>query len=122
MLRSRSTKRHSVPRSRWYLDPTGQLIAGLTIDGTLFFLSREVPSAGRRSSTGPGVVPVKIQLFVDDPAAAHRKAVSAGAVEREPVQGYEGGATQSRAVKRLVQGILVDPFGHVWVIGKILEQ
>ena len=74
----------------WYMDPTGQLIAGLSIDGTLFFLSREVPPAGRRSSTGPGVVPVKIQLFVDDPVAAHRKAVAAGAVEREPVQGYEG--------------------------------
>ena len=106
----------------WYMSPTGQLIAALSIDGTLFFLSREVPAAGRRGSTGPSVVPVKIQLFVDDPVAAHRKAVDAGAVEREPVQGYEGGATQSRAVKRMVQGTLVDPFGHVWVIGKILEQ
>ena len=105
----------------WYLDVTGQLIAGLAIDGAQFFLSREPAPAGRRSGATQGAVPIKIQLFVDDPVAAHQKAISAGATERDPVREHGPGATQSRAVKRMLQGTLVDPFGHVWQIGKFLE-
>jgi PhnB protein len=107
----------------WYLDVTGQLIAGLSIEGAQFFLAREPPPPGRRGAAAApqATVPIKVQLFVDDPVAAHQKAIAAGAVERDPVRDHGPGATQSRAVKRLLQGTLVDPFGHVWQIGKFLE-
>lgn len=104
----------------WHMDPTGQLIAALSIDGAQFFLSRESTPPGNRGSASQSVTPVKIQLFVDDPMAAHRKAIAAGAVEREAVREHDRG-TQSRAVKRMLQGVLVDPFGHVWLVGKFLE-
>ena len=93
----------------WYMDATGQLIAGLAIDGAQFFLSKEPPPPGSRGSTSQSAAPVKIELFVDDPMAAHRQAVGAGAVEREPVREHDRGTTQSRAVKRMLQGVLVDP-------------
>jgi len=105
----------------WYLDVTGQLIPGLGIDGAQFFLSKEPKAPGSRTAAAQGAVPIKIQLFVDDPVAVHQKAISAGATERDPVREHGPGTTQSRAVKRMLQGTLVDPFGHVWQIGKLLD-
>src|SRR5881275_2255716 len=64
----------------WDLD--GQ-VAGLEIDGAPFFLAEEAPEYGTRGPASAGFTTVRIELFVDDPVAVHRKALAAGARERD---------------------------------------
>jgi hypothetical protein len=64
---------------------------------------------------------VRIELFVDDPIAVHKRALAAGAVGHSPVNEHEHSVDGSRPIKRMLQGAVLDPFGHLWLIGKILE-
>ncbi len=68
-----------------------------------------------------GFTTVRIELFVDDPIAVHRQALTAGAIERSPVSEHKHAMTGPRPIKQMLQGALVDPFGHMWLVGKILE-
>jgi PhnB protein len=63
---------------------------------------------------------VRIELFVDDPVAMHRQAVAAGATNHSPVEKLEHSASGPKPNNRMLQGAVVDPFGHMWLIGKIL--
>ena len=96
-------------------------VAGLAIDGAPFFLAHESPPHGTREPASMGFTTIRIELFVDDPVAVHRKAVAAGAVEHSPVEEDEFTTTGPRPIRRMLQGAVVDPFGHLWLIGKILE-
>ncbi len=96
-------------------------VAGLAIDGAPFFLAHESPPHGTREPASMGFTTIRIELFVDDPVALHRKAVAAGAVEHSPVEEHEFTTTGPRPIRRMLQGAVVDPFGHLWLIGKILE-
>ena len=106
---------------RWRLEADGHVVAGLSIDGAEFFLATESPNGGTRGPTSAGCTTVRIELFVDDPVAVHKRAVDAGATNRGPVTDYQHPTTGMHPIKRMLQGDVVDPFGHMWLIGKILE-
>jgi uncharacterized glyoxalase superfamily protein PhnB len=97
------------------------VVAGLEIDGAPFFLASESPSHGQRGPAGAGFTTVRIELFVDDPVAVHRRAVAAGARERSPVTEYAHATIGPRPIGRMLQGSVIDPFGHNWLIGKFLD-
>ena len=64
---------------------------------------------------------MRIELFVDDPEAVQKKAVAAGAVERSPVKEHQYSTNGPSPINRMLQGSVVNPFGHMWLVGKILE-
>ncbi len=102
----------------WCLDGG---VAGLSIDGANFFLAQESPPHGTRGPASAGFTTVRIELFVDDPIAVHRHALAAGAIERDPIREHTHTTTGPHPIKRMLQGALVDPFGHMWLVGKVLE-
>jgi len=105
----------------WHLDGGGHVVAGLAIDGAPFFLAHESPPHGTRSPSVVGFTTVRIELFVDDPVTVQRKALTAGAVEHSPVEEHVHLTSGPKPIKRMLQGALLDPFGHMWLVGKILE-
>lgn|GEM_PF-220255 len=105
----------------WRLGDGRDVIAGLSINGSEFFLAQEAPPYGTRGPASAGFTTVRIELFVDDPIAVHRQALAAGAVERNPVIEHEHSVAGPQPIKRMLQGALLDPFGHMWLIGKFLE-
>ncbi len=103
----------------WYQEALGASVlwdlggvAGLTIDGSAFFLHEVNPDNPRESSPGEiGQTSTRIEVFVDDPDALIERAARAGALSaHQPVD---------REVPwgRHRQGGFVDPFGHVWSVG-----
>jgi len=42
-------------------------------------------------------------------------------MEHSPVNEHEHTTKGRRPIKRMLQGAVVDPFGHIWLVGKILE-
>ena len=105
----------------WRLDQGAETIAGLTVGGAPFFLAREAPPYGTRSPDGAGFTTVRIELFVDDPVEVQRRAIAAGARLRNEVQEHEHPTTGPKPIRRMLQGSVNDPFGHIWLIGKFLE-
>jgi PhnB protein len=103
----------------WHLD--GGQVAGLSIDGAPFFLAHESPPHGTRSPASAGFTTVRIELFVEDPAAVHRRALAAGATNHSPVREHTHATLGPQPIARMLQGAVIDPFGHLWLIGKILE-
>lgn len=104
---------------RWTIDGGGHIVAGLVIDGAEFFLADESPPATRGPASA-GFTTVRIELFVDDPAAAHARAIAAGATPRSPVVQHEH-QTTTGSTFRMIQGSVTDPFGHVWLLGRFLD-
>lgn len=104
---------------RWRIDAGGPVVAGLSIDGAEVFLASANPPSTRSPDDGGGTT-VRIELFVDDPAAAYERAIAAGALNgNEPVEHQHdlvGGSTM-----RMLQGGVTDPFGHTWLIGRFLD-
>ncbi len=105
----------------WHLEHHGHVVAGLSIDGAEFFLSTESPEYGTRSPASAGFTTARIELFVDDPVAVYKQAVAAGAVDKDPVREHEHPTVGPRPIQRMLQGAVVDPSGHRWLIGKFLE-
>ncbi|MGH8637928.1 MAG: VOC family protein [Burkholderiales bacterium] len=105
----------------WHLGGGQHVVAGLSIDGAQFFLAHESPPHGTRGPASVGFTTVRIELFVDDPVAVHGQALAAGAIERDPVREHTHSTTGPRPINRMLQGALVDPFGHMWLVGKIVE-
>jgi len=102
----------------WELDGA---VAGLAIDGAPFFLAHESPPHGTRSPASVNFTTVRIELFVDDPVAVHRQAVEAGATDHSRVEEHTHATVGPHPITRMLQGAVVDPFGHLWLIGKILD-
>ncbi len=102
----------------WHLDGG---VAGLAVNGGKFYLAEESLPHGTRSPASVGFTTVRIELFVEDPIAVHRQAVAAGATERTPVSEHKYPTIGPHPIKRMLQGSILDPFGHMWLIGKILE-
>jgi uncharacterized glyoxalase superfamily protein PhnB len=96
------------------------VIAGLSVDDAEFFLAQASPPHGTHSPESVRGTTVRIELFVDDPQAALARAVAAGAEERSPVTEHSH-STTTGGTFRMLQGMVVDPFGHYWLIGKVLE-
>ena len=104
----------------WRLEGGGHVVAGLSVDGAEFFLAHESPPHGTRSPAAVGFTTVRIELFVDDPITAHKRALATGAVEHSPLCEHRPSTAGPRPIKRMLQGAVVDPFGHMWLIGKTL--
>lgn len=104
----------------WRLGDGADSVAGLSIGGAPFFLACNAPEYGTRGPSTAGFTTVRIELFVDDPAAVHQKAMEAGTREHGPVREHEFQTEGSQPIRRLLQGAVTDPFGHIWLIGKIL--
>ena len=105
---------------RWRIEGGGTVVAGLSIgDAELFLASANPPST--RGPDEVGGTTIRIELFVDDPRAAYEQAIAAGCrpgnapVEHEHTL-VDGGTL------RMLQGGVIDPFGHVWLIGRFLDQ
>jgi hypothetical protein len=47
--------------------------------------------------------------------------VAAGAIEKDPVREHEHTTLGPHPIRRMLQGAVIDPFGHMWLVGKILE-
>ena len=105
----------------WHLDGGGHVVAGLSIDDAQFFLAHESPTHGTRGPASVGFTTVRIELFVDDPVAVHKQALAAGATEQSPVREHTHATIGPRPIRRMLQGAVVDPFGHMWLVGKFLE-
>jgi PhnB protein len=105
----------------WRLGEGADIVAGLAVDGAKFFLAQEAPEYGTRGPSSVGFTTVRIELFVDDPVSVQRRALTAGAVERNPVSEDEYQMAGPCPIKRMLQGAVIDPFGHMWLIGKIIE-
>jgi PhnB protein len=104
---------------RWRIGEPTQ-VAGLTIAGAELFLSRENPPK-TRGPDAAGHTTVRIELFVADPEGVQRQAVAAGGVEANPVQMHSHTIVGEVSPMRMLQGGVIDPFGHHWLIGKFLE-
>ena len=106
---------------QWHLDGS-HVVAGLAIDGAPFFLAHESPPHGTRGPASVGFTTVRIELFVDNPVAVHARALAAGAAQHSPVCEHSPPRRAGpHPVKRMLQGAVVDPFGHLWLVGKFLE-
>ena len=99
----------------------GHVVAGLEIDGAEFYLASESPEYGTRGPNEAGCTTVRIELFVDDPIAVQRRAIEAGGVEKDPVQEHEHETVGPRPIRRMLQGTVIDPAGHKWLIGRFLD-
>jgi PhnB protein len=97
------------------------VVAGLSINGAEFFLATESPQYGTRGPSSVGFTTVRIELFADDPVTLHKQALAAGAVEHSPVLEHVHETMGPRPIRRMLQGAVTDPFGHIWLIGKFLE-
>ncbi len=105
----------------WHLGGGEHVVAGLSIHGAGFFLATASPPHGTCGPVAAGFTTVRIELFVDDPEAVQRQALAVGAVFRSPVEEHTHSTTGPYPIRRMLQGAVVDPFGHMWLIGKILE-
>ncbi|SHN30995.1 VOC family protein [Mucilaginibacter sp. OK098] len=87
-------------------------VAGLTIDGALFHLHEQTQHSNAFSPAMHNGTTVTIGLMVEDVHAVVAQAAAAGARVTSPVQDYDYGYRQ---------GNVVDPFGHHWMIEKIIN-
>jgi PhnB protein len=105
----------------WTVGGDEHMVAGMAIGGARFFLATESPEFGTRGPSAAGFTTVRIELFVDDPVAVHAKAVAAGAKERGEVKEHKYPVVGPKPIGRMLQGGVIDPFGHMWLIGKFLD-
>ena len=104
---------------RWQIGEPAA-VAGMSIGGAEFFVAQENPPK-TRSPEQAGHTTVRIELFVDDPVAVQAKAIAAGATLGNPVEEHTHELAGSRGIMKMLQGGVLDPFGHVWLIGKFLD-
>jgi PhnB protein len=94
---------------RWS-NPDGSVhVAEMEIDGAMFHIHEENENSKQLSPESVGAATVLIGIFVADPHATVKNAEAAGGRVASHVQDYEYGYRQ---------GIIVDPFGHQWLIQK----
>lgn len=93
--------------------PSGQLVVEMALDGLQFYVVDENPSAHNLSPEALKGTTVRLSLIVDDPDTVARRAIAAGGRELFPVTDHAYGMRQGR---------VVDPFGHHWLIGKLLDR
>jgi len=92
-------------------DPSGAIVARLSVQDAEFWVSDESPEHGNFSPQSLGGGTVRMILTVPDPDEVFKRAVAAGAREIVAVEEAYGW--------RL--GRVEDPFGHHWEIGRPVE-
>jgi len=93
-------------------DPSGAVVARLSIEQAEFWLSDESPTHGNFSPESLGGSTARMILTVADPDAIFAQALAAGAQEVFAVEEAYGWRV----------GRIVDPFGHHWEIGHPLAE
>jgi PhnB protein len=91
----------------WRNDDGTVHVAELSINGTIFHLHEERPEKGQLAPNKIKGVTTLIGLFVEDVDSVMNQALEAGATLLSPAQDYDYGYRQ---------GIILDPFGHQWMI------
>jgi PhnB protein len=87
--------------------------AELQFGSSQLMLADEYPEMGYRGPQAFGGSPVTLHLYVDDVDAVFKRAVSAGAKERQPVENKFYGDRS---------GTIEDPFGHTWNLSTHIED
>jgi len=87
--------------------------AEMRIGDSVIMLADEVPQMGYRGPKALGGSPVSLLLYVEDVDAVVARAVAAGAKITQPVQDKFYGDRN---------GVLEDPFGHIWTIATHTED
>ena len=98
---------------RWTNDDGSIHVAELEIDGAMFHLQEEREYKNWLRPGNKDCTTVGIELMVEDVHAVFNKAIAAGATLVTEVTDYE---------YNYRQGELIDPFGHHWIIEKILKR
>lgn len=95
---------------RRFSNPDGSVhVAEMEIGGAMFHLHEESQKSKQLSPESMGAVTTLLGIFVEDPHTVVQQAETAGGRVTSPVQDYEYGYRQ---------GIILDPFGHQWLIQK----
>jgi PhnB protein len=97
---------------RWSNEDGSIHVAELEIEGAMFHLHEEVKRNNNISPASATGTTVIVGLMVDDVHAVFDRAVAAGAKAISPVTDYD---------YNYRQGDVMDPFGHHWLIEKILR-
>jgi PhnB protein len=93
------------------LEDNGSVLANLSVDGAGFWVSDESPEHQNFSPETLNGGTVRMILTSDDPDAAFKRAVDAGATIICPI----------KTEHAWLIGRVVDPYGHHWEIGKPLR-
>jgi PhnB protein len=95
-------------------DPSGRIgHAEIKIGNSHIMLSDEFPEMGFRGPKSLGGAPVTLMLYVDNADEVFRKAIAAGAQERQAMKDQFYGDRS---------GQIQDPFGHIWTIATHVED
>ncbi len=84
-------------------------VAEMEIDDALFHLHEEVLKNNQVSPESINTATILIGLFSEDPDVKFQQAISAGAKVITTLQDFDYGYRQ---------GVVVDPFGHQWLLQK----
>jgi PhnB protein len=94
--------------------PDGRLgHAEIRLGDSMIMLSDEFPEYDGKAPETLGGSPISIHLYVEDVDAFFKKALAAGAKERQPVMDQFYGDRS---------GQLEDPFGHLWWVATHTED
>jgi PhnB protein len=93
------------------LEDNSSVVANLSVDGASFWVSDESPEHQNFSPETLNGGAVRMILTTEDPDAAFKRAVDAGAII----------ICEIRTEHAWRIGRVVDPFGHHWEIGKPLR-
>ncbi len=85
-------------------------VAGLQFKGARVFVA-EPAKNGWETPGEIGTTTCRVEVFSEEPDEIIRRAVEAGATERDPIRDHQ----RPWGVHR--QGVFVDPFGHLWFVG-----
>lgn len=94
---------------KWSNSDESVHVAEMEIEGALFHLHEESLHNNQMSPETAHVTTLLIGLFTPDPDKLFQQAVDAGGKIQSPIQDYDYGYRQ---------GVVVDPFGHQWLIQK----
>ncbi|MCA9559354.1 MAG: VOC family protein [Myxococcales bacterium] len=97
-----------------YAMPDGHVVhALLALGDARFSLAEEAPDWHTLGAQSIGDSPVILQLSVDDPDATAARAVELGAEVVFPIRDQFYGRREGR---------IRDPFGHLWILGRVIED
>jgi PhnB protein len=97
-----------------YATAEGRVVhAGLAIGSSVVALTEEAPEWNSRSPASLGGSPVIFTVELEDPDAVCARAVARGATVVFPIADQFYGRREGR---------IQDPFGHLWILSKVIEQ
>ena len=97
-----------------YVDPGGRLVhAALGVGNGVIALTEEAKDEHTHAPPSLGGSPVILILEVDDPDAVAARMVAAGGAVIFPIADQFYGHREGR---------VSDPFGHVWILTKVIEE